>query len=198
MLFRSDKLSILQVEWAQNIVNYLNEKGYQLDFSSLKGYSELFIIRQLIKKEYCINRSEAKKIIRTHEILSQYPYIRPSLKASIDLILKIGGIPVLAHAYRGLGRKALSDEQVSDLIHVLKGYGLMGIETHHYFHVEDQKFDKLLKICRIENLIPTIGSDHHSSKVPYKGMTDDEKRISVFNTINHDFHEILELCLKNS
>ena len=193
-----EKLSILKTKWAKDVIRFLNGKGYQLDFNSLKGYSELFIIRQLIERDYCKNRSEAKKIIRTKEILSKYPLVRPGLKEPIDLILKIGGIPILAHAYFGPGRKALSDQQVSELIQFLKGFGLMGVETHHYFHVEEQRYEKLLKICKIQNLIPTIGSDHHSSKNTYNGITDDDKRVSVFSTINHDFNEIIELCLKDS
>ncbi len=190
------KLSTLKKEWTKNVIKYLDSKGYQLDFESLKGYSELYIIRELIDKGYCVDRREAKKITRNDEILSKFGFIRPTLRESIDLILKIGGIPVLAHAYRGLGKKALSDQQVLDLIQILKGFGLKGVETHHYFHIEGQKYDNLLKICKEQDLIPTIGSDHHSSSGSYKGITDNDKRVSVFATINYDFKEILELCLK--
>lgn len=190
-----DELSILKIKWAKEVVQYLNEKEYQIDFDSLNGYSELFIIKQLIERNYCRNRSEAKKITRSKDIIKKYPFIRPSLKESINLIMKIGGIPVLAHPYRGPRRKAFSDQQVLDLIQVLKRYGLMGVETHHFFHVEEQRYDKLLKICKIQNLIPTIGSDHHSTSNTYKRITDNDKRISVFSTINCDFTEIINLCL---
>lgn len=190
-----DELSILKIKWAKEVVQYLNEKDYQIDFDSLNGYSELFIIKQLIERNYCRNRSEAKKITRSKDIIKKYPFIRPSLKESINLIMKIGGIPVLAHPYRGPRRKAFSDQQVLDLIQVLKRYGLMGVETHHFFHVEEQRYDKLLKICKIQNLIPTIGSDHHSTSNTYKRITDNDKRTSVFSTINCDFNEIINLCL---
>ncbi len=193
-----EELSILKIKWAKEFVLHLNEKGYQLDFDSLNGYSELYIIKQLIERNYCKNRSEAKKITRSKDILSKYPFVRPSLKESIDLILKLGGIPVLAHPYKGPRRKALSDQQVSDLIQVLKGYGLMGVETHHFFHIEEQRYEKLLKICKNQNLIPTIGSDHHSSTNIYKGITDNDKRISIFSTINCNFKEIIDLCLNDS
>ncbi len=120
------------------------------------------------------------------------------MKENIDLILKIGGIPVLAHAYRGPRRKALSDKQVFDLIHILKRYGLMGVETHHFFHVAEHRYEKLLKICKKQNLIHTIGSDHHSSANLHEGITDNDKRIRVFSTINCDFNEIIDLCLNDS
>lgn len=178
--------------WTQNVVEVLRNQGFKLEYEQLKGYSELFIIRQLIEKGYCKDRSEAKKLIRTKEILGQYPFVRPGLKESIDLIHKLGGISVLAHAYRGLGRHALNDQQVMDLILTMKSYGLMGVETHHYFHIEENKNEKLLKICREQHLIPTIGSDHHSATELYNGITDDDKRRSVFASGNHDFHEILE------
>ena len=143
-----DELSILKKKWAKEVVLYLNERGYQLDFDSLNGYSELFIIKQLIERNFCKNRSEAKKKTRSKEILSKYPFVRPSLKQSIDLILKIGGIPVLAHPYRGPRRTSLSDQQVSDLIQILKRYGLMGVETHHFFHVKEKRYEKLLNTVK--------------------------------------------------
>jgi predicted metal-dependent phosphoesterase TrpH len=184
--------------WTQNVLEVLWKQGFKLEYEQLKGYSELFIIRQLIEKGYCKDRSDAKKLIRTKEILGQYPFVRPDLKESIDLIHTIGGISVLAHAYRGLGRNALDDQQVLDMILKMKEYGLMGVETHHYFHVEENKYDKLLKICREHHLIPTIGSDHHSTTEIYNGITDDDKRKSVFATVNHDFHEILDAIFHHS
>ena len=193
-----DKLSIKKKEWTKQVVTYLNEKHFQIDFKSLDGYSELYVINRLIEKKYCKNRNEAKKITRSKDLLKKYPFIRPSLKESINIIKKIGGIPILAHAYRGPKRKAFSDQQVFDLIKVLKKYGLMGVETHHYFHIEERRYDKLLRICQKEKLIPTIGSDHHSNSNKYKGLTDNDKRISVFKTVNCDFNEILNLCLNPS
>jgi len=94
---------------------------------------------------------------------------------AIELILKNGGIPVLAHP-------GIVDRD--ELILELMGYGLMGIEAIHPFHVPEKQlyYEKLAKRY---NLLITGGSDWHgegrsssfrklinSHKVPQKTVTD--------------------------
>ncbi len=177
---------------AEQVVEHLKTKGYDLCFDELPEYNELHIIRQLIKKGCCEDRKAAKKIVRTDEIYTQYPEVRFTLKESVNLILALGGLPVLAHAYRGANKVAYSDEQVLDLIRVMRGYGLAGVETHHYFHVDDNRIGKLLKICKEYGLIPSIGSDHHSCKRVYEGISDYYLRTLVFDSVDIEFTAILK------
>lgn len=177
---------------AEQVIEHLKTKGYFLCLDELPEYNELHIIRQLIKKGYCEDRKAAKKIVRTEEIYTKYPEVRFTLKESVDLILELGGLPVLAHAYRGANKVAYSDGQVLNLIRVMRGYGLVGVETHHYFHVENNRIGKLLNICKEYGLIPSIGSDHHSCKRVYDGISDYYLRTLVFNSTDIEFTEILK------
>jgi len=169
-----------------NVISYLNNKGCDLDFDAIQEYKEVYIIRQLISKGYCPDRKTAKRIVRTKEINERFPEVRFSLAETIDLILELGGIPVLAHAYRGPNRNAFSDAQVNELISVAHQYGLKGLETHHYFHLEDNRAKKLLRICKEMGLFSTMGSDHHSRTKVYDGMTDDRIREMVMDA--NDFN----------
>lgn len=175
----------------EELLSYLRVRGFDLNLDALEVYNELHVIRQMIAKGYCRDRTSAKKILRTPEIAARYPEVRFSLRQGLDLVRAIGGLPVLAHAYRGPGRSDYSDSQVRELVTVMKGYGLVGIETHHYFHLEGGRVEKLVRICLEEGLIPTIGSDHHSHRRTYLGVGDDFLRQRVLSYDGHDFSEIL-------
>ena len=70
---------------------------------------------------------------------------------AVDIIRRVGGVPVLAHP--GLAER---DEIIPDLVQA----GLMGIEC--YYH-EDSNSQMLnyLRICKDLNLVATGGSDFH-------------------------------------
>lgn len=81
-----------------------------------------------------------------------------SQKMAIDMILKNGGVPVLAHpVLYGMNLKTLSK-----LIEELKGYGLVGIEGIYstYKKHETQYIERLAKE---HGLIITGGSDFHGA-----------------------------------
>ena len=176
----------------EQIIDRLGQDGLELTIEDLPEYTELQLIRQLIARGYCPDRGAAKKIVRTSEIYTRFPEVRFSLRKSIDLVRELGGLPVLAHAYRGANRVAYSDSQVRELVIKMKEYGLAGVETHHYFHLEDERIRKLLQLCEEQGLMPTIGSDHHSYRRMYKGIGDDQLRRKVLSYDDHDFSAFLD------
>ena len=186
-----DALAPAKRHRVEQIILLLRSKGIELSLDELPEYTELQLIRQLIARGYCPDRASAKKIVRTSEIYTRFPEVRFSLRRSVSLVKELGGLPVLAHAYRGANRVAYSDAQVQELIRVMKGYGLVGVETHHYFHLEGERIAKLLRICDEEALIPTIGSDHHSHRRIYMGVGDDMLRRQVLSADCFDFTRII-------
>jgi len=96
------------------------------------------------------------------------PNIKLSPKGAIELLLKVGGIPVLAHPYT-VGK----DEYIEEFV----GYGLKGIEIYHSDHTNSMT-KRYKEIAERYNLLLTGGSDCHglnksrvligSVKVPYE------------------------------
>ncbi|OGW83331.1 MAG: hypothetical protein A2987_01120 [Omnitrophica bacterium RIFCSPLOWO2_01_FULL_45_10] len=94
--------------------------------------------------------------------------IRFSPQEAIDIILKVGGIPVLAHPYI-IGNDTYIEEFIT--------YGLKGIEVYHIEH-KNSVVKRYESIARQHNLLMTGGSDCHglgkgrilmgSVKVPYE------------------------------
>lgn len=87
------------------------------------------------------------------------PQITPEI--SIPLIVKAGGIPILAHPmlYK-LGYK-----QVEELIQTLIPLGLKGIEAYHSSNNISQS-DKLRSLALKYNLVVSGGSDFHGANKP--------------------------------
>lgn len=71
---------------------------------------------------------------------------------AIQLLVRCGGIPVIAHPY--------TCENFRDLIGELKEAGLKGIETYYNNYLPWQ-IEDLLKVASQNGLFPTGGSDYH-------------------------------------
>lgn len=83
-----------------------------------------------------------------------------SPKDSIQLILKAGGIPVLAHP-KSL---KLNNKQLEEKFQEIKSYGLMGIECIYSHNTEEQTL-KSLEIAKRNELIITGGTDFHGESI---------------------------------
>ena len=78
-------------------------------------------------------------------------HVRFTPKEAIESILKVGGIPVLAHP-RTMGK----DEYIPELV----GYGLKGIEVYHTDHKSTAE-ERYKMIAEQYGLLMTGGSDCH-------------------------------------
>lgn len=114
------------------------------------------------KKNYAKTFEEAKKRFL---IPSSRYYIKRNYYTAefiIDLILKSGGIPVLAHPCR----IHMNSNEIKEFISKLKSYGLQGIEAIYLNSSEEQK--KFFELFAKKNgLFITAGSDWHSPKDNY-------------------------------
>lgn len=117
--------------------------------------------RHLIAKGYAKNRQEAFR--RYLDSSTPYyvcrDYIKP--EQAIKLILQAGGVPVLAHPLL----YHLTLTELKELLVLLKGYGLCGIETLYSTNsAEDEALVRSL--AEKYQLLMTGGSDFHGANKP--------------------------------
>jgi len=91
---------------------------------------------------------------------------RAEAAEAIEIILKAGGIPVLAHPHLLRLKKG---KHLEDLVAALKAMGLRGIEAHYPGHSPDQTAG-YIKIANRNDLLVTGGTDFHGSLKPRTQM----------------------------
>lgn len=115
----------------------------------------------LVDKGYVKSRAEVfDRLIGDH-----CPYYIPREKISpeqaIDIILKSGGVPVLAHPIL----YHMSDERLEALVRRLKENGLMGIEAiYSTYEPRDERWIK--ELAGKYDLVISGGSDFHGANKP--------------------------------
>ena len=161
---------------ANEIFSKLKSLGKELDPEGLieniggKNIGRLHFAKALVEKKYvsCVSEAFQKYLGLDKPAYVPKHYISP--KDAITLIIKAGGIPVLAHPYYGhYSNKNIFKGLIND--------GLMGIEAWHKSHPVNV-VKRFLNIAEELNLIVTGGSDCHGAygnetpimgkiKVPY-------------------------------
>ncbi|MDO4522949.1 MAG: PHP domain-containing protein [Eubacteriales bacterium] len=93
------------------------------------------------------------------------PYFVPREKVTpaqaVDLILRTGGIPILAHPLL----YALDEPDMDELILSLKKCGLIGLETFYATYTPLEELHAL-RLAEKHGLLPSGGSDFHGSNKP--------------------------------
>jgi Cof subfamily protein (haloacid dehalogenase superfamily) len=149
------------------LCNNLRKAGIDITYEGLqKAYPDCVITRAhyaayLLDKGYVKSRNEAfDRYLGDHT-----PYFVHREKVTpeevIEVTLKSGGIPILAHPtlYR------LGDEQLDILVKRLKKAGLMGIETMYCTYTQsDEK--RIKALADKYNLLYSGGSDFHGRNKP--------------------------------
>ena len=164
----------LRIERMHKIIGRLSKFGVSVDEEEVlrvagKGSVGRLHLAQVMLKE--------RKIKKLKEAFDKYigftkpcyvPNIRFSPQEAIGMLLKAGGVPVLAHPYV-MGK----DEYIQEFIE----YGLRGIEVYHTDHRPDmvRHYEEMAKT---HHLLVTGGSDCHGLgkgrvlmggvKVPYE------------------------------
>jgi hypothetical protein len=85
---------------------------------------------------------------------------KPPAKEGIEVIIKAGGVPVLAHPTL----LKLDDSRLDALVSELKGYGLAGMECYYSTHKAEQ-VTHYVNLAEKYGLIVTCGSDFHGEKI---------------------------------
>ncbi|RLE07168.1 phosphatase [Candidatus Aerophobetes bacterium] len=146
-----------RVERNQKLVKKLESLGMRIDYDELKGLapqgviSRLHIARLMVKKGYVSSIGAAFEEWLNPGRPAYVEKMKVSPFEVIKLILKVGGVPVLAHPY--LSKR---DDLIPDLVEA----GLRGIEVYHSAH-SPQVSEHYLKIAQRYHLLVTGGSDCH-------------------------------------
>ena len=153
-----ERLRNCRIERAHKMINKLRKMGLKIDFlrvEELAGEGAIgrpHIAQAMLEKGYINSFREAftKYITRGGPAYVERDKITPI--EAIQLILRAGGIPVLAHP--------LAFENFEAIIADLKLGGLAGMEVY-YNNYDPEQIKKLLQIAEQYDLIPTGGSDFH-------------------------------------
>lgn len=149
------------------ICQKLTEAGFPVSYEELVSESPDSVITRAHFSNYMISHGYAKS---RNEVFDRFignhaPFYVPREKVTpekaIELILKVGGIPVLAHPIL----YHLSDARLDDLVHRLKDAGLIAIEaiySTYSTHEERQIRDLAQKY----HLLLSGGSDFHGANKP--------------------------------
>lgn len=154
------KLSLFRkarYERAGEMVKRIKNLGVEIDFERVKeiagkgSIGKPHIAQALVKKGYASNTHEAiEKYLRSGGPISVPKYkLEPS--EAIDIILKAGGIPVLAHP---------AGTMVDELIPQLIKSGLMGLEAYDAIN-PTAVVNYYISLARKYDLLITGGSDCH-------------------------------------
>jgi hypothetical protein len=157
-----------RVERTHKMIEKLTEMGYPLDFADVKKFAtgvslgRPHIARAMIEKGYIEEISDAF----TQEFIAgggkAYAEKKNVLPAeAIEVILKAGGIPVIAHPYIINHGKPLAKEEIARL----KEVGLKGVEVYQTKH-NKKITKKYKKIAEELGLLITGGSDYHGENSP--------------------------------
>jgi hypothetical protein len=153
---------------AQKMVELLNKQNVNITYEEVKDMASddyigrPHIAKLMVKRGYINEMKDAftdqyignggKAYVEKYKL---------SPKEAIDLILKAGGIPVLAHPVFINHGEAMDKEDIK----ALKDDGLLGIEVYHSKHHEKTK--KTYKKIALElDLLITGGSDFHGDNSP--------------------------------
>ncbi len=110
----------------------------------------------MVRKGYASDITSAFSILNTLHTGSSYL----TTEEAIDVILKSGGIPVLAHGILGDGKLDLSESEISSRVSRLRSEGLMGLECYYSTYTREQH-EIMRNLAHRENMLITAGSDYH-------------------------------------
>ncbi len=161
----------------------LRESGYNVSFEDVEKGKNSFIGKPLIadalvKKGYITHQKQAfGPEILGSEKLRKIKKAKPSVKDAIEVIIKAGGTPVLAHPIqiKGMGIPGSEEffENADKLIGRLRKKGLKGLECYHPDHNEEQAM-RFVEIAEKYRLHITEGSDYHGDDYPNVRETADK------------------------
>ena len=153
-----ERLRNSRIERAQKMINKLRKMGLKIDFlrvEELAGNGAIgrpHIAQAMLEKGYINSFREAfmKYINRGGPAYVERDKITPI--EAIQLIVRAGGLPVLAHP--------MTFDNLETTVAELKVAGLVGIEVY-YNNYSHEQISNLLQIADKFSLIPTGGIDYH-------------------------------------
>ena len=162
---RLNKIRDINVNTVLSIIEIL-KNDYNIYFS----YDDL---RNLINSNHNLGRPDVARLLMKNGYVKTVPeaFDRYLISAReklgkrlkglpyeecIDLIIKSGGIPVLAHPKT----LKLDNNDLRELIKYMKSIGLSGVEVYHSIHSKEER-NEFLNIANDYDLLISGGTDYH-------------------------------------
>jgi len=158
LLARLERMRNSRLERAQAIIAKLRDLGVDIDWPRVQeiagkgSVGRPHLAQAMLEKGYIGSLKEAfsSYIGRGGPAYVERRKLTPA--AAVELILRVKGLPVLAHPL------TVSDPEA--LVIELKAVGLVGIEAYYKDYSADD-VNKLLMLAEKYNLVATGGSDYH-------------------------------------
>lgn len=153
------------------------KKDYQIDLDLEKHkhckMNKGLIRKMLVEGGYASNLDEAGNLYtgkksKYYEKTMDYP-----LEETINIIIKSGGIPVLAHP----STLHLSDEDLDCFVSDLKEMGIIGIEIFNTSKTSTEQTIYYENLAKRYDLLTTCGSDFHNDKTILGIKNDKSKKL---------------------
>jgi 3',5'-nucleoside bisphosphate phosphatase len=133
------------------------DKDYLTAVAAKGSVGRLHFAQEMVKEKYVQNIPEAFQKYLSPGKPAYVAKARLKPDEAIKMILKTGGIPVLAHPFIG-------NYSNKNTLKSLIGYGLKGMEAWHTRHSASVT-ENYMAIAREMGLIPTGGSDCHGTLI---------------------------------
>ena len=173
-----DDLRGSRVERVREIIRVVQEHGMKIEFADVERFAKgntlgrPHVALALIEKGYASDLQDAFTRYLNEEGSCYVQRRKLNPQQAIEMILKTGGIPVLAHP------KFVRADNIETLTAELKEMGLGGIEAYYPAH-SDADVERYLGIAKRHGLLVTQGSDYHGAMRPYAAIAC-EKRTSPY------------------
>lgn len=163
-LKKLEQRGIWRIERMIETIKVLNNLGYEITEEEVRktaGNGTIgrpHIARTLLKKGYFNTIPEVFNALLADGKKAYVKAKNYSIPEVVEMILNLGGVPVLAHPYL----MKMSDERLEEEVKKLVSYGLKGIEAY-YSESTPSKTKYHLELAKKYNLIVTCGSDFHGT-----------------------------------
>ncbi len=176
----------------KKLFEYL-ETSFGIDLGEIPDSEKALRIR-LCEKNIVASEDEAKKYLKSKEIIALFPKYHMSIPEAIDMIHELHGLAILAHPFRGENHLKLNQKQVDELIDFACTNHIDGLEVFHSDNFEAEGIAFLLEKVKEKHLLVSLGSDRHffEDKRPGKYFIMEDRLLSL----DFDFENIKRLILK--
>lgn len=147
-----------RVDRAKIMVEKLDALGVHVEWERVQHFAgdgtvgRPHIALAMVEAGYCKEPKDAFDVYLGNDGLAYYDRPKLAPAAGVEMIKRVGGVPVLAHP------TFMNDMEAG--IANLKKVGLVGMEVY-YAQYDDDTVRHLAKLARQYDLIPCGGSDYH-------------------------------------
>jgi len=162
---------------------YLEEQGHHIDYEAYDHYTYdkkrggWKFLNFIIDSKICKGIDDFFTTLfagRLDLLFANFP----DPKEAAQVIIKAGGIPILAHPDASL--KEFSLDEKNEILDDLVKSGVAGLECHSTYH-KPEATKKYLEYCKKKNLLITGGSDCHGGFVISRHLGEPEVYLSDLN-----------------